>query len=576
MTGKQRVLVALLSGAMACSYSLHAVGEGLAVAGPQGELKQVTIGPTSPSDTLWRLAKAHQPEGATVYQTMLALYQANPQAFSSQNLNALEKGMILTLPDESVILAIDPVEAKGRASADDKRWGSAPVAPKAKAKASPTPTVTPLPAPQAAAAPAVNKELARLNDELNLQKQQSAEQIGRLRQELGQSIDEMAAMLEQNELLKARLDELNQQVLTLQSALDDQQTVNRQLEQQLVSPMTSTNSAEVVEPVQDIEESGIWQQLWAKPWLVGIAAVVPTLFLLALVWLYIRRRAPEPDGSIAQVSDPVQPATAAAQPESSVAASVPTDTQEAAAIQLEPSATEAEEPVQSLEELLQEHQAMESGDAQPQEPDFNDELLANMAINELEPDVDTVMSELGVALDDSADMVELMNEADDNGMAMAEDDIEALLKDHSPVDSAPQPKAEEPAPSVSAAEPEPMDRGLDLSLDNAPEVSLDPPGDEEFIDIDKLLDESHSEEAPVEPYNGLDLDIGDPDLTSLIGEQSGVDVDDEVSGYSAKLDLARAYIEIDDKDSAKALLREVIEKGASAQQGEAQELLDRL
>ncbi|SDJ94767.1 pilus assembly protein FimV [Ferrimonas sediminum] len=556
---------------MACSYSLHAVGEGVAVAGPQGELKQVTIGPTSPSDTLWRLAKAHQPEGATVYQTMLALYQANPQAFSSQNLNALEKGMILTVPDDSVILAIDPAEAKARASSDDKRWSALPVA--AKANVAPKPVGAQAPTPKQATTPGVDKELARLNDELNLQKQQSAEQIGRLRQELGHSIDEMAAMLEQNELLKARLDELNQQVLTLQSALDDQQAVNRELEQQLVSPMASANSAEVVEPAQDIEESGIWQQLWAKPWLVGIAAVVPTLFLLVLVWLYIRRRSPEPDGSIAQVSDPIQPSV----PEPAVVVSAPAsaDSQDTAAIQLEPSATEAEEPVQSLEELLQEHQAMESGDAQASEPDFNDELLANMAINELEPDVDTVMSELGVALDDSADMVELMNDGDDGSMAMAEDDIEALLKDHSPVDSESQPEADEPA-LQAPLESEPVDSRLDLSVDNEPSLEMGKTGDEEFIDIDKLLDESHSDEAQVEPYNGLDLDIGDPDLTSLIGEPSGVDVDDEVSGYSAKLDLARAYIEIDDKDSAKALLREVIDKGAGAQQGEAQELLDRL
>ncbi|WP_286340069.1 FimV/HubP family polar landmark protein [Ferrimonas sp. YFM] len=603
-------MAALLGGALSCSLSLGAVAEGISLAGPKGEVKQVTIGPTSPRDTLWRLANAHKPEGATVYQTMVALYEANPQAFNANNLNSLEKGMMLTLPDSQTILAIDPVEAKRKATQDDRQWSGKPAKPAPKAEPKPRTQ----PEPQAAApttsqpAPAVSKgqdevsaKLAELSGQLDEQRRRSAEQIAQLRRDLGMSIDEMGAMLEQNELLKARLEEVNGQIQVLQDALDDQQAVNRELEQQLRSPIIPEPTGEVFEPVEEMEESGIWQQLWSKPWLVGIAGVVPTIFVLALIWLFLRRRSPEPDASIAQISDPnlapvPEPVATAAEPHVA-------DGNEGmdleSAIQLDPQVQDEDEPVQSLEELLQEHQSLEEPaasltEAEPKasEAQGDDELLANMAMSELEPDIDTVMEELGVALDDTNDMVELSHEAPEVEASLGEDEIDALLKGASEEPAAKvQPEAQpelppsEPEPEPLMPEPEASLGGLDLTadepslsmVDSQPEpVSSEPAQEEGFIDIDKLLDESGSSEPNFEPYNGLDLDIGDSDLSDLVGDAGGVDVDDEDGGFSAKLDLARAYIEIDDKDSAKALLKEVVEKGAESQKLEAQSLLDKM
>ncbi|WP_169307028.1 FimV/HubP family polar landmark protein [Ferrimonas sediminicola] len=589
MTGKQRVLAALLGGALSCSLSLDAVAEGISLAGPEGEVKQVTIGPTSPKDTLWRLASAHRPEGATVYQTMLALYRANPQAFSADNLNALEKGMVLTLPDSQTILAIDPAEAKRRATQDDRQWSGQASQPKAKPKgAAPQPAVvTPQPEAQTTADASrgvVDGQLTELRSQLDEQRAQSAQQVAELRAELGRSIDEMGAMLEQNELLKARLEELNDQIQVLQDALDDQQAVNRELEQQLTPPMATEPTGEVFEPVEEMEESGIWQQLWSKPWLVGIAGVVPTIFLLALIWLFLRRRSPEPEAGQSTPAEDRRPslgemaANPAATPESDSAG----EPDLKSAIQLDPQVDDDEEPVQSLEELLQEHQSLEQPEVSlaesasaPAEPQPDDELLADMAMSELEPDIDTVMSELGVALDDTNGMVELGHDSEDVEPSLGEDEIDALLNGageppSSPQEEVPEPEAVEPAP------------GLNLALGDG-EPALTPaeaqpaePQQEGFIDIDKLLDETGSGEPNFEPYSGLDLDIGDADLTELVGGGNGVDVDDEEGGFSAKLDLARAYIEIDDKDSAKALLKEVVEKGADPQRQEAMSLLEKM
>uniref|UniRef100_UPI003D0BA8A0 FimV/HubP family polar landmark protein n=1 Tax=Shewanella sp. TaxID=50422 RepID=UPI003D0BA8A0 len=98
--------------------------------------------------------------------------------------------------------------------------------------------------------------------------------------------------------------------------------------------------------------------------------------------------------------------------------------------------------------------------------------------------------------------------------------------------------------------------------------------DNGFIDIDRLLNEADEEQLDVDQYKELDVDMGE--LDNLMGNATMVDVDDEENAVNAKLDLARAYIEIDDMDSAKALLKEVELDGNDRQQAEAKKLLDDL
>ena len=52
------------------------------------------------------------------------------------------------------------------------------------------------------------------------------------------------------------------------------------------------------------------------------------------------------------------------------------------------------------------------------------------------------------------------------------------------------------------------------------------------------------------------------------------DVDEDEQGLSAKLDLAKVYIEIGDLDNAEVILMEIVSLGDEQQQATAQELLD--
>ncbi|PHY05113.1 MAG: hypothetical protein CK528_13530 [Alcaligenaceae bacterium] len=58
-------------------------------------------------DTLSAIAMIHAVPGADLYQMLWALYQANPQAFFSQNMNLLKAGAVLTIPQADTVRAID-------------------------------------------------------------------------------------------------------------------------------------------------------------------------------------------------------------------------------------------------------------------------------------------------------------------------------------------------------------------------------------------------------------------------------------------------------------------------------------
>ncbi len=63
-------------------------------------------------DTLLAIARRHAVPGVTVYQMMIALQRANPQAFIHQNINLVKAGAQLTMPGMDELLAITDREAR--------------------------------------------------------------------------------------------------------------------------------------------------------------------------------------------------------------------------------------------------------------------------------------------------------------------------------------------------------------------------------------------------------------------------------------------------------------------------------
>jgi FimV-like protein len=66
----------------------------------------------APGDSLWGIADRHVVPGATRYQKMVAIFNANPHAFIQNDMGSLKAGARLSLPNSATVLAIDAAQAQ--------------------------------------------------------------------------------------------------------------------------------------------------------------------------------------------------------------------------------------------------------------------------------------------------------------------------------------------------------------------------------------------------------------------------------------------------------------------------------
>ena len=130
--------------------------------------------------------------------------------------------------------------------------------------------------------------------------------------------------------------------------------------------------------------------------------------------------------------------------------------------------------------------------------------------------------------------------------------------------------------------------GLDFNLDlGAEEKKSEPakpaapaaaaPEPSGGLDFDLNLDTDKSAAPAAEPskvdLSAISLDLGTPDATVMAAKPSS---DPKWQEVATKLDLAKAYEEMGDKDGARELLKEVVKDGDAAQRGSAEQLLAKL
>lgn len=130
-----------------------------------------------------------------------------------------------------------------------------------------------------------------------------------------------------------------------------------------------------------------------------------------------------------------------------------------------------------------------------------------------------------------------------------------------------------------------VDVESELKLDN-PDLDLDvlftDPDEKEseatsdsFVDVDTLLEESATDDGSSADETNLNLDVALSEFSGVSADDVVVDVDSGGS-QAANLDLAQAYIEMDDKGAAIELLKEVLREGTDEQKEEAERILEKL
>lgn len=74
---------------------------------------EITYGPVKSGQTLWQIADGIRPDDSfSIEQFAYAIYDLNPDAFQSGNMNLLDKGVFLRIPESEAILKTTHIEAK--------------------------------------------------------------------------------------------------------------------------------------------------------------------------------------------------------------------------------------------------------------------------------------------------------------------------------------------------------------------------------------------------------------------------------------------------------------------------------
>lgn len=113
-SGRQQYQVSVLAPVRAGVSSSSAAGGGHAGPGQAGMAQSASSQGirVRRGDTLFSIARRHAVPGISVYQMMIALQKANPQAFIHGNINLVKAGSTLQMPDSAELSAISDKEAR--------------------------------------------------------------------------------------------------------------------------------------------------------------------------------------------------------------------------------------------------------------------------------------------------------------------------------------------------------------------------------------------------------------------------------------------------------------------------------
>ncbi|MGI2855466.1 FimV/HubP family polar landmark protein [Shewanella algae] len=594
--------------------------EGLKITGPDGQVRQQVrqYGPTTPSDTFWSIAQKVRPDpSVSIYQVMAAIFEANPHAFSSNNYNSLERGMILLIPSKEVMQAIPLSMARARAEQDDKRWssGKSVKAYDGRVETAKAPEPAPEPVSQAAdksspvsqtqtvaqpskvdtsvkedsaqpkesepaqvaadKSPATTTETvqettAEAADDNSIEALQSRNLS--LTDELGRAQDQLLVANTDNKGLQAQIDELNQRLSVLEESLQ----ASKKQEQQLKAENADLKQQLQVAKAKAEEPDDLWRSLMDNPLLLVLAAAVPAVLLLLLLWSMLRRRRKQVDAQAPQTE--AAPVAAAAVAGAAVAEMA--NANDELAVHLD------DDQDDSIESLLD-----VSGTALQPEPEVEGDdseqmdMAQGMFIDSGEGDTTQEVEDEGQSLDDL--WAEAMGEQDldEKPEEPAEDDLDSLLvglDDGDKEDAIPEELQTEeqvsPEPDLSETLPEDVTAAFEQEFET--ELEQEPVFEQEFN-----LELTQEQEVSHEDINTA-TDERDEDLSAAIAaeladetqdeELQEVDLDSLLAGFDTPVEEkpqldedAQSAAPEADEDLSAAIAAELDEDNSTdAEQGE--------
>ncbi|MFQ6370536.1 FimV/HubP family polar landmark protein [Shewanella sp. YIC-542] len=555
--------------------SLPVQSQSLKVTGPEGQSREQPrqYGPTTPRDTFWSIANQVRPDpSVSIYQVMAAIFEANPHAFSGNNYNSLEKGMILLIPSKATMLAIPKSLAQERAQRDDSHWKQQlAAAKKQKPLAEPTRT-----APAAATKPSATQSTATTDAEIPALNVENLQMVNlKLSNELSQTKEQLLRADTENKELQSQIESLQQRVTVLEESLKAAREQVAQLQQHhpeqesangatpVADPMVADSAEnapvaadEAVTAAQSAAEdtpasvtdaadtrtapepaagndapaaaqepvpapSNFWRTLMANPLLFGIGALVPLALLLFFLGRYFIRRKSPAEAASGNESDTTAPAET-----HDDANDLAQD--DVGAIRLDGD-DELGEQLKDLQQLQPEPDSL---------PD--DAAVADMPQHEMFVDEGDTKANDGFSADDAQSLDDLWAEAmgeqaADSPASAKEEDFDALLDGLEPQEEADDTAVDTAAladevPVSQAAEPEP-----EPEPEPENDFIIDFESDPAFASTDTRVDDV----APADNASAEDLSA---EIAAALDDDSVADAQevDDVDALLAALEASPA------------------------------------
>ncbi|EKY3316463.1 hypothetical protein ACE1PW_001768 [Vibrio cholerae] len=518
------------------------------------------FGPTSANQTLWSIASQLRPSSSvTVQQTLLAIYQLNPQAFENQNIHTLIPGSTLRVPSLAQISRNSTQDAVNIMASHQAKLNQtpdtpvrpvapprpAPVAtPKVEAVAQTPPQVTPTTAPQEKA-PTELKTPAKPS----------------------QSTDaEVMALEEKNHTLRLMLSQVQSEVSTLKEELGDENRIRSEVERLLEEERRKAEEASRLAP-------SALDNLLSNGWLVALLALIPGLLIAIVVLLLLNRR------SSAQQENPTQ---------NNITSEMPT----AAPVTLGPEQTEdIGDDLLLDDDLFSTTDDKEENDAEKAFSD-EDDVFADLNETDLDFNLDGQDSDdLFVGIDDDGDLdteFDALNESANGISVNADDKALGLEEMERALNDVSEPTDNDDRNSFDLADENQMsedDIEALLSGDEENELLSDGKVDQSLLD-DLLASELDAldDEPAIQDTETLDTLLND-ELASL-SEEDNDEFDLSGAGVAGDQDLDDLFASIEEQADLEqleakaidetALLDEILAEQDAPLSEESTELLDEL
>ncbi|EGQ9389760.1 hypothetical protein DDN37_01070 [Vibrio cholerae] len=518
------------------------------------------FGPTSANQTLWSIASQLRPSSSvTVQQTLLAIYQLNPQAFENQNIHTLIPGSTLRVPSLAQISRNSTQDAVNIMASHQAKLNQTPDTPvRPVAPPRPTPIATPKVEAVAQTPPQVPPTTAP---------QEKAPTELKTPAKPSQSTDaEVMALEEKNHTLRLMLSQVQSEVSTLKEELGDENRIRSEVERLLEEERRKAEEASRLAP-------SALDNLLSNGWLVALLALIPGLLIAIVVLLLLNRR------SSAQQENPTQ---------NNITSEMPT----AAPVTLGPEQTEdIGDDLLLDDDLFSTTDDKEENDAEKAFSD-EDDVFADLNETDLDFNLDGQDSDdLFVGIDDDGDLdteFDALNESANGISVNADDKALGLEEMERALNDVSEPTDNDDRNSFDLADENQMsedDIEALLSGDEENELLSDGKVDQSLLD-DLLASELDAldDEPAIQDTETLDTLLND-ELASL-SEEDNDEFDLSGAGVAGDQDLDDLFASIEEQADLEqleakaidetALLDEILAEQDAPLSEESTELLDEL